>query len=241
MNDTSLLNTALVSLLIGGGGYSALRGINDLSGANKPKPLDNEIEITLPSSRVPKEKIGAEEGFLNTLMQNANQSTILPALAVGGGLYGGFRGASALYDHFANKDIDNEKEEVKNNYLAALQKANTKVGSLDTPNVDSFIGGLLDKIAQEDEVGLLGLLAGTAGDKLKSVGQQAWDGAKGLGNATMNSLAKSEPAGLAAGAMGLLGLGAAGTTYYLANRMDQNKEEANRKTNLPTEIRLNVQ
>ena len=146
------------------------------------------------------------------LMRNAGNSTILPALAIGGGLYGGFRGASALYDHFSNKDIDAEKEDVKNNYLAALQKANTKVGSLATPNVDNFIGGLLDKLAQEEDVGLFDLITGTIGDKIKHYGDQALQGAGDLGDKAMKSIVNSKPAGLAAGGLGLLGLGAAGTT-----------------------------
>jgi hypothetical protein len=238
MNDTSLLNQALVSMLIGGGGYAALRGMHDLSGASKPKPLDNEIELTLPSTRIPKEKMAEGPSLLEDMVEGAKPFA-LPVLAIGGGLYGGFRGASGIYNHFANKDIDNEKEQVKNDYLAALQRASTKVGSINTPNVDNFIGGLLDKIAEE--TGLLGYLGNTVGKGIGDAAHKTWEGAKNMGSGLMHDAAKSEPVGLVAGLASLLALGSGGATYYLANRMDQNKEDNNRKTTLPTEIRLNVQ
>lgn len=238
MNDSHLLNTALVSLLIGSGSYSALRGLQDLSGASKPKPLDNELEITLPSSRVPpKEKFAEDPNVGLTLLENASKYA-LPILAGGAGLYGGFKGTSGLYDYFANKEIDNDKEKVKADYLKALQHANTKVGSISTPNVDAMIGGVMDKLAG------LGDVFDHAGKSLWAAGgetaKSGWEGIKSLGHKGLNEVAGSDPVGLTAGVAALLALGSGGATYYLANRMDQNKEENSRKTNIPTEVRLNI-
>ena len=248
MNETDLLNTALVSLLVGGGTYAGLRGIRDIGGPPKPKTLDNELEITLPSSRIPKPQPNqgmkyANDGFdpnagksiLEILGRNAAEWS-LPVVASAGGLYGGFRGASALYDHYQNKQIDNEKDEVKNNYVNALQHAGTKVGSINTPNVDKFLEACMDKTAES----MFGHIAGMVGGGMKDVAHNTYESFKDGANETMKDVAGSAPVGLAAGTAALLGLGTMGTTYYLANRLDENKEEAKRKSNIPTEIRLNV-
>lgn len=252
MNESELLNTALVSLLVGGGTYAGLRGIRDIGGPPKPKTLDNELEITLPSSRVPKPPANqgikyANEGFdpnadrsiTEILARNAADWS-LPVVAGAGGLYGGFRGASALYDHFQNRQIDKEKDEVKNNYITALQHAGTKVGSVNTPNVDKFLEACIDKRAEDGILSGLGHLAGLAGAGVKDIAHNVYESGKDGANQAMKDAAGSAPVGLMAGTAALLGLGTMGTTYYLANRLDENKEEAKRKSNIPTEIRLNV-
>lgn len=247
MDDKSLLNTALVSLLIGGGSYAGLRGLHDITGANKQPPVDNsELEITLPSSRIPKggqhnqfDKYAADgaapdDSILSLLAQNASKYA-LPVMAGGAGLYAGFRGSSALYDHFENKSIDADKERVKNDYLKALQKANVKIGTLATPNVDSLIDGLLSKTAIFDH------LLDAAKHGAQDTGKAAIEGVGNMLHSGGQAVAKSEPVGLVAGLSALLALGSGGATYYLANRMDSNKEEANKKSSIPSEIRLNVQ
>lgn len=238
MNETDLLNTALVSLLIGGGSYTGLRGIRDFTKPTKTNEVDNELEVTLPSSRVPKLPTVkyAETSWWEDLISNG-LSKAAPVTTAGLGIYGGFRGASAIYDSLQNKQIAAEKEKVKNEYLKALQHANTKVGSLKTPLVDKFLEGCLTKQAES----ALGHFLGLGSSVVKDVANNIYYDSKDSAEQMAKSVASSTPVGLGAGALALLGLGTTGTTYYLANRFDENKEEAKRKSNIPTEIRLNVQ
>lgn len=246
MTDTQLLHTALASLLVGGGTYAGMRGIRNLTHGNKPFKAENELEVTLPSSRIPKPNQNkyANDGDLDnqslwSVIGNSAARSALPIAVGAGSLYAGFRGASGIYDHFQNKQIDEDKEKVKTDYLKALHHAGTKVGSVNTPFVDKFIEGCIDKVGGSNLLanGLRWLKEGPVGGSVSS----AWDGVKDGFNSAAKGAVNSEAGSIGLGAMALLGAGAAGTTYYLANRMDENKEEARRKTNIPTEIRLNVQ
>lgn len=245
MTDQQIIQASLASLLIGGGAYSGMRGLRDIKGPPVPEPGANELEITLPSSKVPKpnmlqhNKIAEDPSITETLARNAG-GYMLPLLGIGGGAYAGFQGASKIYDHFENKNIEAEQEKAKQSYLASLQRASVKVGSIKTPNLDNFLSGYIDKVANEEP----------------GFAEQAWSATKGeIGNGISNAwdfitrkaqqgsqmVAEQPITGMTAALGGLGTLGVAGATSYLAHRMDQNKEEAKRKTQLPTEIRLNVQ
>lgn len=248
MTDSQLIQTALASLLVGGGTYGAMRGIRDIGGPPAPVPNSNELEITLPSSKVPKPMLqhnkvaNAPEdpnaSIMEILARNASRFA-LPALAVGGGLYGGFQGASKVYDHFENKNIESEQEKAKQQYLQSLQKASVKVGSIQTPHVDKFLNGFIEKFAEQP--GFLQKFLSASFGEAKNLGGEGLDAAGSLANEVGRNVAGTDLTGLALAAAGLGTLGVAGGTSYLAHRMDQNKEDAKRKTQLPTEIRLNVQ
>ena len=248
MTDSQLIQTALASLLVGGGTYGAMRGMRDIGGPPAPEPNANELEVTLPSSKVPKPMLQHNK-VAETVEDTSNMSPGqlllqgglkygLPALAVGGGLYGGFQGASKLYDHFEGKKIEDSQEQAKQQYLQALQRASVKVGSLNTPNVDKFLTGFIEKVGEQ---GVLGNIARAIGGEAQAAGKKLLDL---FGDGVHNSskwMANQDLTGLTMAGVGLGTLGVAGGTSYLAHRMDQNKEDAKRKTQLPTEIRLNVQ
>ncbi len=239
-DDTNYLNLALLSALVGGGLYGGARGLKDLSREGAPPPAPtNELELTLPSTRMPQHQAGlpklGSDADLPPVGQHLWENTkqyLLPTLTAGAGLYGGFKGTSALYDMYANHNIDSEKEKIKQEYLRSLQIANQKVGSVQTPLIDKFLLGYIDKIAEEQQG-----LGDWAGQKVDS--GMDWLKHKLYGVADHG--AQAPITGMTGAGLGLLGLGAAGSTFYIANRMDQNREENKQKTTLPTEIRLNVQ
>jgi hypothetical protein len=221
---TDLLHLALLSLLTGGGAYAGARGIKDLMGDNKPaEPDKNELNITLPSSRLPK---------------TANDETSVgsyftPALTGVLGLTGGFMGASKLYEHIKKKQLDNQMKQTEQGYLKALQDAHTKVGSVKTPNVDAFLSGLIEKAGEalEKEGFVTPEFLGNEG-----LGDVAGHQAKNM----MNSFFGTEVGKMTGAAMLMSALASGGATYGIAKKLDNDKEKAKEQTTLPTDVKLHI-
>lgn len=219
---------ALLGLLTGGGSYAALRGYRDIKNQLSPPEPENQntLELTLPKGRVPKVqediKYASFEGVKDFLTGSLDYA--LPVGVGAAATYGGFKGMQALNERHNNALMDEEQERVKQQYLAALQRAATKTAS-ETPHVDNFINGLIDKKAEVIAEQFRGLL-GSIGNGLDEAGDKAL---------------RSEFAKIL-GAGGLLTAGGTALgTYYLANRLDKNKAEAQQKSNIPTEVKLHVQ
>lgn len=225
-SDMSNLNLALLGLLTGAGTYAGLRGYRNITNqAAKPQQDANTLEVTLPKSKIP---TGVDKEGSDFLENSLN--VVLPGASAIAGMYGGFKGMQGLNSYFANNAVDAEKEKVKKEYLAALQRVANKTAAAaeETPLVDSFIMGLISKKATQTD--MWDNLAHSMGTTVKGGLNQASD-------SMLNSdLAKY----IGGGGIGLAGASAL-ATYYLANRIDKNKAEAQRKTNIPTEIKLNVQ
>jgi hypothetical protein len=232
------LNLALLGLLGGAGTYAGARGLRHLSQTAHPvDPTPNELEIILPKGRIPKvqeESVNkyAMDETLAKWLDNSLQYA-MPTAMVGGGLYAGWKGAQGLNTAVNNKLLDTEKEKIKAQYLSALDRAATKTASAHTPHVDALLQGLLDKTADDSR-------PQSMGDPIYWLTQGLVNPITNLFRGAGNAAAESVPMGLL-GAAGLLaGTGTAGATYYLANRLDKNKEQAQHKTDIPTEIKLNV-
>jgi hypothetical protein len=233
MDNLALLSLAVKSLMAGGGAYAGLRYMDTLRNAStQPQKDKNELEITLPAARMP--KMGGYEEYL------------YPALVGGLGAAGGFQGASALYEHIKKKQIADKLKEVENNYLTALSQAHQKIGSVNTPHIDKFLTGFITKLA-----GPLDFLKNfypeegfIEGAKRLLPGEVP---SAGIG-AHMHGGIKNLYDGIAGTTLGKAGLASAiitaliggGASYHIANNMDKAKNEANRQTTLPTEIKLNV-
>ncbi len=238
VDDTNYLNLALLSALMGGGLYAGARGLKDITREGSPPPTQkNELEVTLPSSRMPTHQMAmpkfAEDPTIGHALWENTKQYLYPTLVGGAGLYGGFKGTSALYDMYANHNIDVEKEKVKQEYLKSLQQANQKLGSVKTPLVDEFLLACIDKMGEE--------IPQPQAEGLSEYPKELWNGLKGWGHSLGLGAANQPITGMTGAGLGLALLGSAGATYYIANRMDQNREENKQRTTLPTEIRLNVQ
>ena len=217
--NADLLRQALLGLLAGGGTYGALRLGREMGQAAQPpqKPKD-ELQITLPSSRMP--KMGAD----------AMDYIAGPAAFLGAGA-GGFLGASKLYEMLKKKQIANEQQGVEQNYLHTLQQAHQKTAA-STPHIDKFLEGLIEK----------------AGESLKKdamfgvdfPSEGVTDMVKHQGGNLLDSAAHSDigSAGIAAWLAAALGTG--GLTYGIAKNMDNNKKRNQERSQLPSEVRLNV-
>ena len=221
---TNLLNIALLSLLTGGGAYAGARGIKDLVAGNKPEEPDkNELNITLPSSRMP--KVANEETGIGSYFN--------PALTGVLGLTGGFMGASKLYEHIKKKQLDDQMKQTEQGYLKALQDAHTKVGSVQTPNTDAFLVGLIEK----------------AGECLEKNGFVSTDflGNEGVGDVIghqsknmLNSFFGTEVGKMTGAAMLMSALASGGATYGIAKKLDNDKAKAKEQTTLPTDVKLHI-
>jgi hypothetical protein len=222
-----LLNLALLSLITGGGAYAGMRGIKDLATEGKPaeKPK-NELEITLPASRIP--KMASDETGVN--------SYFLPAVTGILGLGGGFMGASSLYEKIKKKHLENQLQNTEHDYLKTLEQARTKLGSIKTPATDAFLTGLFDAIgsglkkegffdtSNTEFLGKDGPLA-TGANQIKHMGNAFFD---------------TEIGKMSGAAMLLTALLGGGATYGIAKKMDDDKENLKSQQNLPTDIRLHV-
>lgn len=235
--DSNYLNMALASLLTGGGIYAGARALKDLNTTLNPTdPTQNELNITLPKSRIPKKvDVGGVDKYANAMVDwlNGGMEYLAPTAIGAGGVYAGFKGAQGIHSAIKNKSINDEQEAAKQEYLKSLQMAAHKTASYkaDTPNVDAFIRGIVEKQANAltEDWSIM--------DSLGGIGKSVGEGAKYLGNKFIHS----EPGKLSAAAvMGTTGASAL-ATYYLANRMDRNKAEAQNKSNIPTEVKLHVQ
>lgn len=246
--DSPNLRLLLASALTGAGSYGLLRGYRSITGNTAAPPNQgNSLEVTLPKDKVPKNielmpKHGEHLDLAGFLQGSANYA--LPVAAMGTGLIGGFKGAQGLNTALSNKSIDLEKEKVKNDYLQALQRAAVKTAGVNTPHTDEFIKGMMKK-ADDGVWGTgpdgrpLDLFHG-----LMHAAGKGWDtlseGAGDLATKGGNALLHSKPAQLLGAGALLTGGGTAAATYYLANRLDRNKEEARQKSQIPTEVHLNV-
>ena len=222
---SDLLRLALLGLLTGGGAYSGMRLMHDIPAAAKgPEKPKDQLELTLPSTRLPK--------TANDAGAHSPLDYLLPLLAYGGGATGGFLGASSLYDKYRQHELDNKEQDVEKQYMHTLQQAHSKVASVQTPNVDKFLEGLLSKVGEElQKEGFWGVDMPTEGpvDTLTHAGKGAMSGLAhtGLGSAAIAAWLTAT-------------LGAGGATYAIANKMDQQKKSNQEKTTLPSEIKLNV-
>lgn len=218
----------LMSLLGGGGAYAGARGLKDMSKLLHPdeKPK-NELQITLPAARLPK-TAGFAEAF---------NEIILPGAAVGGGLIGGFQGASSIFEKLKKKQIDKELKESEQDYLSSLGKVRSKVASVATPNIDAFVEGIFEKCGEEmikagfenifakpDFLGKENLLDAASGQVTNLV--------KGVGDTEVGKW-------LMAGMMAA-GLGTAGLTYSTAKKLDGRKDKEDASGAFPNEVRLNI-
>lgn len=221
---SDLLRLALMGLLSGGGTYGALRLMNDIPEAAKgPKKPKNELELTLPASRIPK----------TASAEHSPMDYLLPLLAYGGGAGAGFMGSSKLYDMYRRKQLENKEKDIEGQYLQTLQQAHQKVASTDTPNVDNFLNGLLSKVGEElQKEGFLWENNISPENPLDTISNQ--------GKHLIHGAANTELGSAAIAAWLTATLGAGGATYAIARKMDEQKEKNQARTNLPNEIKLNV-
>ena len=216
------LKQALLGLLIGGGAYGGLRLMKDMgNAAQKQEKPSNELQLTLPASRIP--KIAEEHSALSILS---------PFLAGSAGAIGGWYGGSKIYEAIKKKQISDEQKKVEDQYLTTLQQAHHKIASTQTPNIDKFLEGLITKVGEElKKEGLFGVDIPTEdiGDTVKNQTSRLWD------SASHSSLGSGAIAAWLATA-----LGAGGLTYGIANGMKKNKDKNRESSVLPSEIHLNV-
>jgi len=219
-----LLNLALLSLLAGGGAYGGMRLAKDLpnEGKKPAKPTD-QLDITLPASRMPKV---------------ANDTTTIgsyfwPTVAGAGGLAGGFLGASSIYEHLKKKQLEKQMQQTQGDYMSALQQAHQKVASIQTPHTDKFLEGLFSKIGQviEKEGWVQPEFLGGEGP-IDVLAHQT----KNLGSHFFNS----EPGKMTGAAMLLAALASGGATYGIAKKLDKDKEDIKNQSTLPTDVNLHI-
>lgn len=223
---SDLLRMALLGLLTGSGAYGAMRLARDIPNAAKgPEKPKNELELTLPSARIPKT---AEDEH------SAIKDYLLPLLAGGGGVVGGFLGTSKIYSTVRQKELKDKEKAVEDNYLHTLQQAHQKVAEFKTPHIDEFLTGL---------VGMSG----------ETFNKTAWvpggvdmpsegpiDMITHGGKAALHGLADTSIGSGAIAAWLVATLGAGGATYAIANKMDKQKQHNRDRTTLPSEIKLSV-
>lgn len=210
--------TLLLSLLMGGGLYGAARGAKDIHNHLNPKPspyAQQELAVDIPKDRM--KMANLEEG------QNPyGASHLVPqVLALLGGTGAGFLGASKMYEGFEKKRIDADNDGARQRYLQMLQQAHTKTANQATPLVDKFCEGIAAKIAQNGD---LSEIPGNFGHWLSTLPGKA---------------SETTPGGIAASTLALLGLGSAGATYHLSNKIDQAKEDNRQKQTIPQYVRIN--
>lgn len=221
---TDLLNIALLSLLAGGGAYAGARGVKDLvNDHQQPEPDKNELNITLPASRVP--KVASEETSVGSYFNPAATGIL--------GLAGGFMGASKLYEHLKKKQLDNEMQQTQQSYMKALQDAHTKVGSVSTPNIDNFFTAIIEKVGES--------LQKTALVDPSFLGSDGiGDFAGNMGRKGFNAFFDTEVGKLTGAAMLMSALGSGAATYGIAKKLDNDKEKSKEQTSLPTDVRLHL-
>jgi len=222
--SSDLLRLALLGMLTGGGAYGGLRLLSEAGKAAEPKTKKNpnELELTLPSSRMPK-MASDEHSALNIL---------LPMLASGGGMAGGFLGASKLYDLYRDRQIKKKEKGVEKEYMTALENARQKVGELSTPHIDEFLTGLLSKAGEAIEKQALWGVDMKPEGFMDTIANQGKHAIEGFSNTGIGSAA------LAAWLTAALGAG--GATYAIANRMDSQKEKNKERMSLPSEVKLKL-
>ncbi len=206
---------------MGGGAYGGMRLLHDMGdAAKKPSPPKDELQLTLPSARIPK-----------TAEENSPLNYLLPLLASGGGMAGGWMGASSLYDNHRQKKLKEEQDEVEKQYMHTLQQAHNKVASLQTPLVDKFLEGVITKAGEQmkEAFGWGDLPSEGIGDTIKHQGSNMIHGA-----------ANSELGSAAIATWLAAAMGTGGLTYGIARNMDKNKQKNRESTTLPQDIRLNV-
>ncbi len=225
--DVDYLKLALISALTGAGTYGLARGTRSAHELmSPPKGPENELSITLPKAKMPPKQEGFQVDKYASLQEFLSGSLgyAAPAMVAGAAGYTGFKGLQGLHSRFRNKALDEEQAKAEQEYMQALQHAAQKTAAAkDTPLVDNFISGMLKQ-------------GWSATNIISGIGDHAKETLKQVGD----GLANTEAGHLTGGAlMGTAGLSAL-ATYYLANRMDRVKEEANSKANIPTEVKLNV-
>jgi hypothetical protein len=212
-----MLRQALLGMLMGGGAYGGMRLLADMNNATKPpkKPKD-ELELTLPASRLP--KVADDHSYMDYLA---------PMLAGSAGATGGFLGASKLYEMHRQKQLQEQQQKAEQEYMMSLQHAHSKVASVSTPCIDKFLEGLITKVGEE--------IAKEANmfpdeDTFDIAGHQISKGLDSVAHSRVGS------AGIAAWIAAALGAG--GLTYGIARNMDRNKAKSNEQSTYPSEIRL---
>lgn len=222
-----LLNLALLSLLAGGGTYAGARGIKDLAHEiNPPKPETNELEITLPKSRMPQPPMKSKMGMEFSDM-------VATPIVAGGAAFGGFHLASKLYEKLKEKKLTAEKDKVEKDYLSTLMSAHSKVAESKTPYIDSFLDGLISKLGSEmEKEGYVSPDFATDGGITDVPG--------GLLSAGANKFMHSDMGKMTGAGMLLTALMGAGLTYGTAKKMTDKEDEREHKSNIPSDIRLRL-
>lgn len=231
-NSPDLLRLAILGLLTGGGTYGAMRLGHDITTESQepPKPKD-QLQLTLPQSRV--KQANEAGGYISP------GQYLGALLAMGGGAAGGFVGASSIYNHFRNKQLDDEIHTHEKDYLSTLerarQQASMKVASANTPNVDAFLQGIIEKIG-EDGIGFAKEAMFGVDIPSESVGEFAKHRAANLYDSAKNTNLGSA---LMATWLALAG-GGAGLTYWMGKKLDNQKAQNKAESTLPQEVKLNL-
>lgn len=220
-----LLNLALMSMLMGAGGYGGMRLLKDLPDqAVPPEKPKNELNITLPSTRMPKL---AETSAFNDY--------VVPTLTGLGGAGLGFFGASGIYERLKKKQIENQMSQVQQDYLNTLQQAHSKVAETNTPLIDNFIKGLISKVGEELQKSAYWGEGYVPTDFIQNQGTYGPIGQKAFEALTDNNIGH-----LTKATMALLAIGSTGAAYGIAKKMDQNRAESKEQSTLPTDVKLHV-
>ena len=207
MDEHQLLRSALIGLLGGGGLYAGMRLANDIPKASQPpqKP-QNELEVPLPQSRM------KQGGWQDEMLA--------PTLTGVGGAAVGFGGAAAIYDHLKRKALEKQLAEQEKGYMHTLQQANSKLANVkDTPNVDMFLEGMLNKVAE-------------------GIGSLDGEGIFGAGKSLAEAGANSHVGGSLLTALALLSLGTGGATFGIAKKMDAQKQQAKSQSTFPDQVNI---
>lgn len=222
-----LLNLALLSLLAGGGTYAAARGVKDLGQEIMPhKPETNELEITLPKSRMPaalpKQKMGTDFSDM-----------VMPPIAAGAGAYGGFHLASKIYEKLKERSLLKQKDKVEQDYLSTLMHAHSKVAEVQTPHIDSFLEGIVSNLGVALEKA-----AWTNPDFVTDGG--ILDVPSGVATNAAHGFMNSNMGKMTGATMLLTALMGAGLTYGTAKRMANKEDEREHKSAIPQDVRLRL-
>jgi len=223
--NTDLLRQALLGMLLGGGAYGGIRLASNISNKlNPPEQSQDELALNLPASRM---KVAEDHSAMEHL---------LPWLAMTGGLYGGFKGAGGLYDHFQKAQIQKQQQEAEQEYLKQLQLTHQKTAGLKTPLVDSFIDGMVVKLGAElQKVGFPGI-----GEDVNPPDEGISDIVTGQARRLMHGVANTRLGSMATAAWLAAALGTAGMTYGISKGLQKHKEKNQAATQYPTEIKLNI-
>ncbi len=118
----------ILSLLAGGGAYSAARGVKSFINSLQPKKKDDSLEVMLPQHRI------------KTALSAETHQFLDPSLALIGGGAAGFLGASKLYELVKKHQQANELKDSEKEYVRAL--SHTQKSAEETPLVDMFCAGM---------------------------------------------------------------------------------------------------